>query len=50
MTILASNGFVTNNDDSIFAQYKVSKIVTIPVTQKFSTDLENPILIDLAVT
>jgi hypothetical protein len=49
MTILASNGFVTNNDDSIFAQYKVSKIVTISVPPKFSTDLESPILLDLAV-
>jgi hypothetical protein len=49
MTILASNGFVTNTDDSIFAQYKVSKIVITPVPPKFSTNLESPILLDLAV-
>jgi hypothetical protein len=49
MTILASNGLVTNTDDSVFAYYIVSKKVVKIVAPTFSTDLINSILFDLAV-
>ena len=48
MTILASNGLVTNTDDSVFAYYIVSKKVVKIVAPTFSTDLINSILFDLS--